>query len=206
MDDRLTLAMYFEMTARDPHDYRSTRGKDVSALPGVHRMSYWRSLNDAAIHDAVPHRAYLALYEVSLDFTSPAAADGDVTLHFRQARPGQGRLSRGPARSLWTVMVQPKTDDDVAFRDWADFTHLPAILDAQLPGFHQVTPYRNVEPSGVPRFLHFWDLDTDDPEAGVAGLGPAMVGRFGQGTDEFNAWLAPPDGYDVVHRALYVPA
>ena len=207
MDDRLTLGLYFELSNDEPATL-AARAAELGTYDGVDRVSTWRCLAEGPTEaeGALPHRTSLTLGEVTPGFTPAPLADGDrIVLHFEQVRPSQGRLSKEPAEALWIVCVNPKGDEH-AYRDWADFVHLPAILDAQLPGFRQVTPYRNAKTKGLPRFLHFWDLGTSTPGQSLQALRPAMVERFGDGTPEFQNWLAPPDGYTVVHHAPYVRA
>ncbi len=51
-----------------------------------------------------------------------------------------------------------------------------------------ITPYENRAP-GPPRYMHFYELDTDDPEAAFRQMSPTTVARIGAyGTRSRNEW------------------
>ena len=62
---------------------------------------------------------------------------------------------------VWISAQAPELTQ--AVRDWADFVHLRHIAAAGIPGFTQITAYENATEEH-PRFMHFYELDTADPE------------------------------------------
>ena len=53
-----------------------------------------------------------------------------------------------------------------------------------------ITPYENVT-GGDPRFMHFYEMDTDDPEGAFQAMTPRVIERLGgrlRGTRRFDAW------------------
>ena len=84
------------------------------------------------------------------------------------------------------VLISPREAADAqALRDWGDFVHIRHIAEVGVPGYAMITPYENVS-GGDPRFLHFYEMDTDDPEAAVPGDDAARHGPARQ--------PAPPPG------------
>ena len=56
-----------------------------------------------------------------------------------------------------------------------------------MPGYTMITPYENAT-GGDPRYLHFYEMDTDEPELAFKSMTPLveeLIGR--QGTPEFDA-------------------
>jgi hypothetical protein len=67
-----------------------------------------------------------------------------------------------------------------------------------------ITPYENVQGDAVaddePRYMHFYEMDTDDPEASFKSMTPLVEQRIGkQGTPEFKHW-----GWHDALRIMYV--
>ena len=93
---------------------------------------------------------------------APAGVTGH---HFRHyPRPGQGIVTGRPTVGLSLVLISPKEPARAQeLRDWADFVHIRHIAEAAVPGYCMITPYENVT-GGDPRFMHFYEMDTDDPE------------------------------------------
>jgi hypothetical protein len=196
MEDRLTDGLYLEMTDRDPESYRRVRVPEVMEISGAERASCWEN--------CVPHRTdlprrlpefhLLGVYEVTLDFTAPALPE-DVRGHYfrRYPRPAQGTINGKPTLGLELVLVSPKSEDQAqAFRDWADFVHIHDIAAAAPPSFTMITPYENVT-RGEPRYLHFYELDTDEPEPAFQEMTPAVQRRIGApGTHPFKEWAMHP--------------
>ena len=51
-----------------------------------------------------------------------------------------------------------------------------------------ITPYEH-DAGGDPRFLHFYEMDTDDPEAAFIAMPKLVMERIGApGTPAFDAW------------------
>jgi hypothetical protein len=186
MEDRITPVIYLEMTDRPVERYVSERVPDVLSLEGVRRASWWE--NCLPFRTDLPRTmgefALLGLYEADQAFEPPADADclpDDLTGlcfdHYR--RPGQGTISDRPTLGLELVLVSPRTPaDDQVFRDWADFVHIRDIAAAAPEHFTMITPYEN-RASGSPRYLHLYELDTDDPEPAFREMAPATVARAG---------------------------
>ena len=135
------------------------------------------------------------MFETDDDFRPPAAVDGITGIHFRRTpRPGQGRLTGRPTLGLSLVLISPRQPEQAqALRDWADFVHIRHIAEAGVPGFTMITPYENAS-GGDPRFLHFYELDTDDPEPAFKRMTPTVSERIGEpGTEAWNAWAMTPE-------------
>ena len=193
MEDRVTPVLYLELTAEAPAAYRASRLPEVAALPGVERASWWS--------DCVPGRrdlprrlddvATLGLYECTAEFRPPPPADGVLGLHLRSGRPGQGTLGRGPTLGLEVVLISPRDPARAqALRDWADFVYIHDIAAAAPEHFTMITPYENVT-GGEPRYLHLYELDTDDPEPAFQAMTPTTKARReagGWGSHPFDEW------------------
>jgi hypothetical protein len=55
-----------------------------------------------------------------------------------------------------------------------------------------ITPYENAT-GGDPRFMHFYEMDTDDPERAFRSMTPLVMQRIGDTTTAaFNAWAFTP--------------
>jgi hypothetical protein len=140
--------------------------------------------------------ATLGLYECTAAFDPPPPTDGTLGLHLRQRRPGQGTLGERPTLGLELVLISPK---DAAraqgLRDWADFVHIHDIAAAAPERFTMITPYENVT-GGEPRYLHLYELDTDDPEPAFQAMTPATRARAEAGawnSHPFADWAWHPD-------------
>ena len=211
MEDRITPGLYLEMTSRAPEEYAQQRVPQVLAQAGVQRATWWQNV--------VPHRtdlpreldefSVLGLYEVDDAFrvSSDAAGlqvgpDSWAGLHFRRyPRPAQGSLSGRPTIGLSLVLISPRRPDEAqALRDWADFVHIRHIAETGNPGYTMITPYENVT-GGDPRFMHLYEIDTEDPEAAFRGMTPRVIERLGGGfgTPAFDAWA-----YHEALRIMYV--
>ena len=137
----------------------------------------------------------LGLYEVGNGFTPPAPLDGVVGLHFvRTPRPGQGRLSARPTVGLSLVLISPREPEQAqALRDWGDFVHIAEIAATGVPGYTMVTPYEHALGADVgpdePRYLHLYEMDTDDAEGAFRGMTPLVAERLGgTGSARYRAW------------------
>ncbi|MHB8670362.1 MAG: hypothetical protein ACYDAD_07360 [Acidimicrobiales bacterium] len=197
MEDRFGAGLYLEMTDMDAADYRSRRVPLVSARPGVSRAGWWANVCPG--RSDLPRRmaecSLLGTYEVDDSFEPPPPGPGVAGLHFlRTARPGQGRLTGRPTIGLSVVLISPRRAGDAqALRDWGDFVHISHIAATANPGYTMITPYENAT-GGDPRFLHLYEMDTEDPEAAFQAMTPRVEDRLGggAGTADFDAWAWHP--------------
>jgi hypothetical protein len=61
-----------------------------------------------------------------------------------------------------------------------------------------ITPYENVT-GGDPRFMHFYEMDTDDPERAFRSMTPLVIDRIGgTETEAFKRWAWGP-GLRIVY-------
>jgi hypothetical protein len=55
-----------------------------------------------------------------------------------------------------------------------------------------ITPYENVS-GGDPRFMHFYEMHTDDPETAFKSMTPLVAQRIGdERTEAFRGWARGP--------------
>jgi len=193
VEDRVSPFLYLELTARASSEYGAQRAPELLGRPGVDRASWWS--------DCVPGRrdlprrlddvVTLGLLECTQEFEAPPPTDGVVGIHFRQVRPGQGTLGAGPTLGLELVLISPKHPArSRVLRDWADFVHIHDIAAAAPEHFTMITPYENVS-SGAPRYLHLYELDTEDPEPAFQAMTPTTKARRdadGWGSHPFDEW------------------
>lgn len=146
--------------------------------------------------DCAPARTDLArrLPEIPVlgitPFASSSAATGPGWRFERTARPGQGQLTGRPTTGLVLVLISPKHPDGAqALRDWADFVHINHIAAAAVPGYMMITPYENH--GDGPRYLHFYEMDTDDPEATFKSMTPIVKQRLER--EVFIEWTNHPE-------------
>ena len=123
---------------------------------------------------------------------SQAPGARTVTLR-RYPRPSQGSCSGEPTNGLLLVLISPKDPDQAqALRDWGDFVHLRHIAEAGVPGYRNITPYANAKGDGSePRWCHFYEMHTDDPEAAYASMTPLVKQRLGD-RDAIRDWATHP--------------
>ena len=199
MEDRLTPALYLEMSSLDADAY-ATRADRVLGLPGVHRATWWANAcpDRQDLRPKLPEFPLLGVYEVDEGFTPPPASpDLSGAYCFRRyRRPGQGWLTGRPTLGLLLVLIAPRHADGAqALRDWADFVHIRYIAEAGVPGFGMITPYENVNSAEVPRFMHFYEMETADPETAFQSMVPRVIARLGggPGTAVFDDWAGHPE-------------
>jgi hypothetical protein len=197
MEDRTGAGLYLEMSDGPVDDYVATRVPAVLALPAVHRATWWENVvpGRTDLPRQLAEFRYLAVYEVGATFTAPPAADPSAGLHFRRTpRPGQGRLTGKPTIGLSLVLISPRSPDGAtALRDWADFVHIRHIAEVGVPGYSMITPYEHAT-GGDPRFLHFYEMDTEDPEASFQAMTPLVMQLLGEpGTPAFEHWARHPE-------------
>ena len=122
-------------------------------------------------------------------------------MHFRSyPRPAQGSLSGRPTIGLSLVLISPRRPEQAqALRDWADFVHIRHIAEVAVPGYTMITPYENAS-GGDPRFMHFYEMDTDDAEQAFKSMTPLVIERIGKPrTEAFTQWA----GHEQL-RIMYV--
>jgi hypothetical protein len=192
----MTPGLYLEMTDQPIDGYVRERVPGLLDRPGVLRATWWRNVqrDREDLPPVLPEFDHLAVYEVSDAFHAPTVPDGITGHHFRHyPRPGQGIITGRPTVGLSLVLISPK---DAAraqeLRDWADFVHIRHIAEAAVPGYCMITPYENVT-GGDPRFMHFYEMDTDDPETAFKAMTPLVMQRIGdEQTDAFKRWAWGP--------------
>jgi|RhiMetdeSRZDD1v2_1073273.scaffolds.fasta_scaffold270204_3 hypothetical protein len=197
MEDRLTPELYLETTDLPIERYAAERVPAVLALPAVERATWWRNLRRDRRdlpRSSLPDFDHLGVFELREGFRAPATPPGVTGYHFRRyPRPAQGILTGRPTIGLLLVLVSP--DDPAraqALRDWADFVHIRRIAEASVPGYGMITPYENVT-GGNPRFLHLYEMDSDDPEGAFRSMTPLVMRRIGDRDSEgFNGWASGP--------------
>jgi len=204
MEDRNTPGLYLEMTdTLSPDDYAAKRVDEVLAHPGADRATWWINVHRdrTDLPRVLPEFDTLGVFEVDAAFSAPDTPDGVTGHHFRRSpRPGQGRLTGKPTVGLSLVLISPTTPDQAqALRDWADFVHINWIAAVGVPGYSMITPYENVT-GGDPRYMHFYEMDTEDAEATFKTMTPLVEARIGKmGTAEFKEW-----GWHDALRIMYV--
>ena len=187
------MGLYLELaTGIAPHEYADSRVDEVRALAAVERATWWTNLcrDRTDLPRVLDEFDTLGVYEVGDGFRPPSTPVGIAGLHFRRtARPGQGRLSARPTVGLSLVLVSPRRPDQAqALRDWGDFVHIAEIAAAGVPGYTMITPYENVRRTD-PRYLHLYEMDTDDAEGAFQRMTPLVADRLGgTDSDRFRAW------------------
>jgi hypothetical protein len=192
MEDRITAGLYLEMCSMPPDRYATERVPDVLASPTVSRATWWENVRPGRsdLPRRLPEFELLGVYEVDDGFTAPNPPDGIPGHHFRHyPRPGQGRLTGKPTIGLSLVLISPRRPEGAqALRDWGDFVHIRHIAEVGVPGYSMITPYENVT-DGDPRFMHLYEMDTDDPEASFQAMTPLVTERIGAtDTPYWQAW------------------
>jgi hypothetical protein len=70
--------------------------------------------------------------------------------------------------------------------------HIRHIAEVGVPGYCMITPYENAT-GADPRFMHFYEMDTDDPERAFKAMTPLVMQRIGgPKTDAFKRWAWGP--------------
>ena len=196
MEDRITPGLYLEMTDLAIDTYAAERVPTMLAQPGVHRATWWRNVkrDRTDLPPVLPEFDHLGVYEVDDTFRAPDRPAGITGHHFRHyRRPGQGIVTGRPTLGLSLVLISPKDPARAQeLRDWADFVHIRHIAAAAIPGYCMITPYENVT-GGDPRFMHFYEMDTDDPETAFKAMTPLVMQRIGdEQTEAFREWARGP--------------
>ena len=197
MEDRETPFLYLEMCDTPGDEYAETRVGEVLADGNVARATWWENAcrDRTDLPRKLPEFSLLGVYEVDGGFTAPTRPDGITGHHFgRTPRPGQGSLTGRPTLGLMLVLISPRQPDQAqALRDWADFVHIRQIAEAGVPGYSMITPYENVT-GGDPRFMHFYEMDTEDAERAFRTMTPLVSERIGEpGTPAWDEWANTPE-------------
>jgi hypothetical protein len=196
MEDRITAGLYLEMTDQPLDTYVAARVPEVLGHDGAERATWWRNVqrDRTDLPRVLPEFDHLAVYEVGDSFTAPPTPAGIDGHHFRHyRRPGQGVLTGRPTIGLSLVLISPtEASRAQELRDWADFVHIRHIAEVAVPGYGMITPYENVT-GGDPRFMHFYEMDTDDPEQAFKSMTPRVMERIGDTkTEAFKHWAFSP--------------
>ncbi len=207
MEDRITSHLYLEMTNFSAADYAGRRALEVVGRPGVERATWWENCvpNRPDLPRTLEEFSTLGVYECDATFAPPAlvaGVDGYLFRHYQ--RPGQGTISAKPTLGLELVLISPRMAREAqALRDWGDFVHIHDIAAAQPPHFTMITPYENVSDVG-PRYMHFYELDTDDPEPAFRAMTAYTRARAGVGGPGEGGWNSHPFTEWMVHPALVI--
>lgn len=221
MEDRRTDRLYLELTSMDLERYLTERVTPLMETGHIQRASWWKNIKPGR-HD-LPRRIeefhVLGIFEPEDgsqgghggqagppdgrgEWQQPPPTDGVRGLDFRRTtRPAQGSLNEEGTNGLLLVLVSPKDPDGgQELRDWADFVHIRRIAECAVPGYSMITPYEN-QSEGPPRFLHLYEMHSDDPEATFKSMMPLVVKRMGggRGHPPFDEWASHPQlGIDYV--------
>ncbi|MBK5288752.1 MAG: hypothetical protein JJE46_09820, partial [Acidimicrobiia bacterium] len=71
------------------------------------------------------------------------------------------------------------------------FVHLRHIAEVAVPGYTMITAYEHATGSN-PRFMHFYEMDTDDPERAFKAMTPLVTELLGADTDAWHQWARHP--------------
>jgi hypothetical protein len=197
VEDRTAPGLYLEMTDGPVAGYVDRRVPDVLRLPGVLGATWWENCvrDRTDLPRKVPEFSYLAVYEVDASFTAPTVPAAVTGHHFRRTgRPGQGRLTGKATVGLSLVLISPRSPEGAQpLRDWADFVHIRHIAEVSVPGYSMITPYEHAT-GGDPRYLHFYEMDTEDPEASFQAMTPLVMKLLGEpGSPAFDHWAHHPE-------------
>jgi hypothetical protein len=196
VEDRITPGLYLEMTDAPIDAYARDRVPEVLGQPGAERATWWRNVkrDRSDLPRVLTEFDHLGVYEVDASFAAPATPAGVTGYLFRHyPRPGQGVVTGNPTIGLSLVLISPKDPSDAqALRDWGDFVHIRHIAEVGVPGYAMITPYENVS-GGDPRFMHFYEMDTDEPERAFKSMTPLVEQRIGgPDTDAWKRWAMHP--------------
>jgi hypothetical protein len=216
MEDRQPTGLLLEMLDGPSADAVERWQHDVAipkalATASITRGTAFRNLrpDESRFQQKVPGFSHLTVYETQA--SDPASVRPDAFPHGeggvqvvdriifkRYPRASQGRLSGKPTLGIFLILISP-TDPARAqeLRDWADFTHIHGIAAASPRGFTTITPYENAAGTD-PLFLHFYELDTNDPVTAVDEMPGAVMKRWGyqMGDEAFLRW-ALTDALDI---------
>jgi len=204
VEDRLTAGLHLELSDIDPAHYQRTRVPALLDRPGVDRVSWWETVVPGRdeFPRAVPEGTLLGVAETDgSPLGLPPLAGTTARTFSRYPRPSQGILTGRPTTGLLVVWISPRSADLAQpLRDWSDFIHISKIAAAGVPGYTQITPYENSE-SSDPRFMHFYEMDSDDPEATFQTMAETLRVRLrGYRDPEFIEWAdAAAAGAEIIY-------
>jgi len=193
MEDRITPVLQLEPSDLAPDAWLAARTEALRAHAEVERLSAWTNCAPGRtdLPRTLPEFTTLGVVEARGPFACPPPA-GATAHQFRQVRPGQGVLRSGPTLGLELVLISPRHDSGAqALRDWADFVHIHHIAAAAVPGFAMITPYENTG-GGRPRFLHLYEMDTEEAEDAFQRMTPATLARLPDRAER-RAWRGHPE-------------
>jgi hypothetical protein len=191
VEDRSTRGLYLELGNGTTDEY-AERAAGLARLPGVVRVTCWENClpGRTDLPAKVAEGSMLAVAEVDRSFVPPDKPH-DVEAHCfeRHRRPSQGILSGRATRGLLIVWISPRTPELTKdLRDWGDFVHIRHIAAAGIPGFTQISVFENVAP-GDPKYMHFYEFDSDDPERTFSTMVDFVAPRLGGPESEaFTNW------------------
>jgi hypothetical protein len=220
MEDRQPAGLVLEMLAAEDVPEAERWQREVAipkalATGTVTRATAFRNLrpDESRFQQKVEAFDLLTVYETdavdSVRVDAFPEGEGSVRVtnrlvYRRYPRASQGRLSGKPTLGIFLILISPTTRERAQeLRDWADFTHIHGIAAASPAGFTTITPYENAT-GADPLYLHFYELDTEDPVAAVDDMPNAVVKRwgFGFGDEEFMRW-AMSDALDIWHVNVF---
>jgi hypothetical protein len=180
MEDRHTEGLYLELRNGTAADLEG-RAAVLAERPGVQQVTWWENCHPH--RDDLPRKvdegSMLAVAEVDRTFEAPEPPSGAAAhLFHRHSRPSQGILDGCPTTGLLIVWITPRAPELAQqLRDWGDFVHIRHIAAAGIPGFTQISVYENT--AGDPRYMHFYEFSSDDPEATFKTMTPNVAPRLG---------------------------
>lgn len=189
MEDRQPGRMHLELV-RLPD---SVDARAVAVEAAGWSVSTWDPATTEDL-DQLPRRlprcAGLVVGEGDGGPVSPAGEHTTVVSLRRYPRPSQGSCSGERTTGILLVLISPRDDAEAqALRDWGDFVHLRHIAEAGVPGYRSITPWENEDERG-PRYCHFYEMVTDDPQATFEWMTPLVRSRLD--ADTFAAWAWHP--------------
>ena len=131
----------------------------------------------------LPEFTLLGVYEVDDGFEPPATPRRGHGLPLPCAPPVRARAAcpGRPTIGLSLVLISPKrarAGRPGAARLGRLRAHPAHRRRSGVPGYTMITPYENAT-GGDPRFLHFYEMDTDEPEAAFKSMTPLVEQRIG---------------------------
>ncbi len=197
MEDRDTPRLYLELfDGSDTH--AADRAAGLLRETGVVRTTWWRNClpGRTELPMRISDGTLLVVAELEADVAVPVARPGSTAFCFRRhPRPSQGILTGRTTTGLLVVWISPRTPDlATSLRDWGDFVHIRHIAAAGIPGFTQISVFEN-ETAADPRYMHFYEFDSEDAEATyqtmVEHVAPRLGGTESESFGSWADWRAP---------------
>lgn len=205
MHSRLTPWVVLDLSPRQPGEYADSRLRSLAVASQARYASCWANAHPD--RDDLPRTLggagdflSLGVYEFERPPFAPPGMqeeDGAMLTFRRYPRPAQGRLTGQATTGLLIVLIHPREGRGAQeLRDWSDFVHLRHIAEATVPGYTVMTPYERAEHQedlGGPRYLHVYEMDTDDPETAFKSMRPRVARLLGgEDTEAFAQWAQHP--------------